>query len=82
MPVPCPCCKAANDAGPACRRCKADLSLLFQLEADRAALMAAGEFEAAHALRRGDDSRRMIAATRLIQRDFAGALAAHMERTP
>ena len=81
MPIPCPCCKAANDAGPACRRCKADLSLLFQLESDRAALMAAGEYEAAHALRYTDDSRRMIAASRLLQRDFAGALAAHLERT-
>jgi hypothetical protein len=82
MPVPCPCCKAANDAGPACRRCKADLSLLFQLEADRVSLMSAGEYEAAHALRRGDDSGHLIAATRLLQRDFAGALAVHMERTP
>ena len=28
----CPCCKANNDSGPACRRCKADLSLLFAFE--------------------------------------------------
>ena len=38
MPVPCPCCKAANDTGPGCRRCKADLSLL-----NLAALVSDGE---------------------------------------
>jgi hypothetical protein len=58
------------------------LGLLFQLEADRAALIAAGEFEKAHQLRRGDDSLRMLAVARLLQRDFAGALAAHREGTP
>lgn len=56
--------------------------MLFQLEADRDALLAAGQFEAAHQLRRGDDTLRMIAASRLLQRDFAGALVAYRERTP
>ena len=32
----CPVCKAENAQGPACRRCKADLSLLFALEERRA----------------------------------------------
>ena len=82
MPIPCPCCKAANDAGPACRRCKADLALLFQIESDRAALVAAGEYERAHAMRRGNDTAALIAATRLLQRDFSGALAAYRDRTP
>jgi hypothetical protein len=36
----CPVCKADNDQGPACRRCKADLSLLWALEARREALLA------------------------------------------
>src|SRR5262249_17865113 len=31
----CPVCKAENAQGPACRRCKADLSLLFAVEARR-----------------------------------------------
>jgi len=44
--------------------------------------MAAGEFEAAHRLRRGDDSSRFIALRLLLERDFAGALAAHRERNP
>ncbi len=37
----CPVCKAENAAGPACRRCKADLSLLFQLEEQRERTLAA-----------------------------------------
>jgi hypothetical protein len=28
----CPVCRAGNDEGPLCRRCKADLSMLFDLE--------------------------------------------------
>ena len=31
----CPVCKADNSQGPQCRRCKADLSLLFALEEQR-----------------------------------------------
>lgn len=49
-PVPCPCCKAANPAGPACRRCKADLTLLFAVAAEQEHLVA----EAAAHLRAGD----------------------------
>ena len=35
----CPVCKANNDRGPQCRRCRADLSLLFTLEEQRQALL-------------------------------------------
>jgi Flp pilus assembly protein TadD len=93
MPVPCPCCKASNDTGPACRRCKADLSLLFAVEADRTAaveharrLAAESRFpdaltaldRAAH-LRRGNDLTGLKAAVLLLARDFAGAVRAYHE---
>ncbi len=48
----CPVCKAENSTGPTCRRCKADLSVLYALEGrrdaslDEAALAAeAGDWE-------------------------------------
>lgn len=87
----CPCCRASNDAGPACRRCKADLSLLFAV-ADRRGflvsearkLAAGGKFadalrslEEAAALRAGDDVRRLSAAVRLLDGQYAAALAAY-----
>src|SRR5438093_11568024 len=34
-PLRCPVCRAENTQGPSCRRCKADLSLLFALEEQR-----------------------------------------------
>jgi hypothetical protein len=87
VPLPCPCCRASNDAGPACRRCKADLSLLFALEENRDALLTAarrlaaqGRFadalrsvDEADSLRRGDDCRRLRAAFLLLSRDFPAA---------
>jgi hypothetical protein len=91
MPVTCPCCRAANDAGPSCRRCKADLSLLFAV-ADRRGylvsearnLVAQGKYaeslrslEQAAALRAGDDVRRLSAAVRLLAGQYAAALAAY-----
>jgi hypothetical protein len=93
MPVPCPCCKAANDAGPACRRCKADLSLLFAADADAASILSrardaltAGSFTEAEALadrsasvRRTADALRVRAAARLMGGRFADALAAYHE---
>src|SRR5438067_2393061 len=83
----CPVCKAANDRGPQCRRCRADLSLLFTLEEDRDRLlrMAAGHAAAgrwsepaslggqAQELRRGEDSKRLLALAALLQRDFPAA---------
>ena len=91
MTVACPCCRAANDAGPACRRCKADLALLFRVEAERilrlseaARNAARGRFPSAlehlaraAAPRGGEDVRRLRAAVLLLSRDFAAARAAH-----
>ncbi|HVS36924.1 MAG TPA: hypothetical protein VMS17_15295 [Gemmataceae bacterium] len=93
----CPACKAENavaawspdHAATACRRCKADLSLLFALEeqrertlAEARRLLAAGRTEEADALaadadamRSNAESRRLRAATRLMRRDFAAAWA-------
>ncbi len=85
----CPACKAENAQGPTCRRCKADLSLLFALEEQRARtlaearrLLAAGRADEADALaeeadwmRSDAESRRLLALTRLMRRDFAGAWA-------
>ncbi len=89
MPIPCPCCKALNDAGPNCRRCKADLALLFAIEADRSALIeracssnyveALDALGRAEQLRQGDDISRLKAAVKLLQRDFAGALRTYHE---
>ena len=85
--IRCPACKAENAQGPTCRRCKADLSLLFALEGRRAwtlaearRLLAAGRTaeadelaEEADWMRSDTESRRMLALTRLMRRDFAGA---------
>jgi len=85
--IRCPVCKAENTAGPQCRRCKADLSLLIQLEQHRDALYAAavedvrhGRFEEAltcaqraHHLRHGDDTGRLLALIQLLRYDFASA---------
>lgn len=93
MPVPCPCCKASNEAGAACRRCKADLTLLFAVDGQRAALVeraralaAAGRIPDAIAaldqaarLRRGGDVARTRAAALLLAGQFAAALAAYHE---
>ncbi len=84
----CPVCKADNAQGPACRRCKADLLLLWALEARRESLLAsarrrlgegdwrgaAAEATAAARLRDGADAGQVVAAARLLGRDFAGAL--------
>jgi hypothetical protein len=87
----CPVCRADNAGGPACRRCKADLSLLFSLEAQREqALAEAGRLAAAgdaagllaqarraDRLRSDGPSRRLLALAHLLRRDFPAALAAH-----
>ena len=39
MALRCPVCKAENAQGPNCRRCKADLSMMFALEDQRAPVM-------------------------------------------
>jgi hypothetical protein len=86
-PIRCPVCRADNPEGPSCRRCRADLALLFRLEQQRERALGrarrhalAGEAEAslrearrAHGLRQGEDSRRLLALGHLLSRDFAGA---------
>jgi hypothetical protein len=87
MPYSCPVCRAANDSGPACRRCRADLSLCFAVEARRDYALAAARWAAAagrwaeaeanaeHAqnLRYGPDAGRLLAALHLWAGRFADA---------
>jgi hypothetical protein len=86
----CPVCRAENDE-PTCRRCKADLSPLFALEAQRAQALAAAacaaaqgqgaevvhHAETAQQLRAGADALRWLAVGHLLERDFPRALAYH-----
>lgn len=81
----CPVCKAENSQGPECRRCKADLSLLFALEEQRRRTMAEarrclwrGEWqvakehvETANWLRCDEDSRQLAAVAYLLNKDYA-----------
>ncbi len=83
----CPVCKADNSQGPQCRRCKADLSLLFALEEQRGRMLAearrclrrgqwqaaAEHAEAANWLRCDEDSWQLAAVAHLLGRDFIGA---------
>jgi len=87
MPLACPVCRAANDTGPTCRRCRADLALVFAVEGRRAHALAAARHAAAsgrwdeacqHArralkLRRGSDAERLLAALNLVAGRFADA---------
>jgi hypothetical protein len=91
MTLTCPACRAVNDAGPVCRRCRADLSLLVAVEARRAAELAEGRMQLAQGdveaafssarradeLRRGADSARLAAIAALLKRDFAAAWKAY-----
>lgn len=86
----CPVCKADNAQGPSCRRCKADLSLLFTLEDARGRLLDQARREAAAGrwseflravseadrMRSDAQSRRLRAVGLLLTRDFAGAAQA------
>lgn len=83
----CPVCKADNPQGPQCRRCKADLSLLFALEEQRRGILAEarnclhrGEWQAtaehaetANWLRGDEDAQQLAAVAHLLRRDFASA---------
>ena len=64
IPMQCPICKARNDAGPQCRRCRADLSPLFELEKCRSRLLAdaylamrSGRWDQARAAALGEQAR-------------------------
>lgn len=83
----CPVCKADNSQPPSCRRCKADLALLWALEEQRKRMLA----EARHCLQRGDwqaarehiedadwlrsdkETQQLQALAHLLGRDFAAA---------
>jgi hypothetical protein len=83
----CPVCKAENDKGPQCRRCRADLSLLFTLEEERSRLMEEATHCArarrwqetialatqAEKLRRAEDARRLRVLGHLMERNFPAA---------
>jgi hypothetical protein len=83
----CPVCRVENERGPQCRRCRADLTLLFRVEEQRRRLLEQARNELAggrpdeaesilnevEGLRRGDDVWRLRALAYLLQRDFAGA---------
>jgi hypothetical protein len=85
----CPVCRAADNQGQQCRRCKADLGLLVRLEASRRRLLGAataaiarGDVEAcgrnaeqAQRLRPDADALRLIGLAALLRRDFARAWA-------
>jgi hypothetical protein len=87
MPLTCPVCRAANDAGPACRRCRADLALCFAVEGERDQALAAARVaavdgrlsdavalvESAANIRPGPDADQLLAAFHLLAGDFAAA---------
>jgi hypothetical protein len=89
----CPVCRAEVEQGPNCRRCRADLSLLFTLEAQREQALAAawswlrqGQLrqaltvaEGAEALRAGPDTRQLRAVLYLLTGDFARAWACYTQ---
>jgi hypothetical protein len=88
MTIRCPVCRADNDAA-LCRRCKADLAPLAELEDRRSAILGAaaraaalGDGEAvlrcageAQLLRAGADGLRWLAVGHLLRRDFEQVLA-------
>jgi hypothetical protein len=90
----CPICRADNDQGPQCRRCRADLSLLWTLEAQRRraladayGALAAGQPRRllslavhAEALRRDEESAKLIVLGQLLGRDFATAWLTYLAR--
>jgi hypothetical protein len=90
MTIACPACRATNTER-SCRRCKADLGLLFDLEARRQSRLAAAvsalrerdwhaSLEHAHAawdIRNGLDAGQLIACIHLLRGRFNKALAWH-----
>ncbi len=87
----CPVCRAEVEQGPQCRRCRADLSLLFDLEDQRRRAVAIayrylqeGRFGSAQAvavgidaLRHDEESMRLLALVALLQRHFPQAWEAY-----
>jgi hypothetical protein len=95
MPLRCPVCKAENAQGPACRRCKADLSMLFALEqkreraiAEARAALASGCWNEAAAqarmaghLRQDGETKELLAVTALLCGDYHEAWRLQRELT-
>src|SRR5262245_35134361 len=91
MTLSCPGCRAENTTGPACRRCRADLSLLMAVAARRdhhvstarAAILdgrfddALEELSRAEELQSGAPLRQIRACVYLLAGDFPAALAEH-----
>ncbi len=91
MSLKCPVCRALVEQGPHCRRCRANLTMLFTIEEQRAGALSdagrslqAGRFEEARCrldeaekLRPGPEVQRLRALLLLLQRDFVGAWKAH-----
>jgi hypothetical protein len=89
----CPACRADNEQKPSCRRCRADLSLLWAIEEERDGLMqsarvslrrgqtdlALEHLRRARQLRRGTDLEKLEAVAHLLACDFAEALRRHQE---
>jgi hypothetical protein len=87
----CPVCRASDNKDPQCRRCKADLTLLWNLERAREQLLAKAARAAAgsdgmaswryasqaHELQIGADSCKALAVAYLLCRDFAQARRWH-----
>jgi hypothetical protein len=94
--IQCPLCRAANEQGPACRRCRADLGLMFAVAQarDRALAESASaarrsdwtaalaSAEQAAMLRDGADARAAVAAAHLLAGDFAAAYRAYCRAAP
>ena len=89
MTLRCPVCRAENPTGPACRRCRADLSLLAAVEARRDFHLsrartsiaeqrfdvAQDDLDQAEQLRAGADVHRLRACLHLSAGDFPAAWA-------
>jgi hypothetical protein len=90
----CPVCKAELQEGPDCRRCRADLSLLFSLQDQRdRAIQSAYQFinegrlnralalaEGVDALQHDEISTRLLAVIHLLRRDFHSAWRCYVAR--
>lgn len=95
MPLRCPVCRAETAAGTTCRRCKADLSLVAQIEAERefrlrqvAEHLRAGSFDdalneldLAQELRADHDIHRLRACVFALANDFESAFTEHAKAT-
>jgi hypothetical protein len=90
----CPVCRAQLEQGPQCRRCRADLSLLFTLrdQCERAlqtayACVARGQLgearemaEEVEAMRQDEESRRLRVLLHLLSGEFEQAWNSYRER--